>query len=268
MELLTEWNAWRPGAPPHVLDADRPLLSSDRSAQAIELRSSWREAYSADDFAAPGDKSLHLGLLPTPFFGDLRRATIFLLLLNPGLGPHDYYGEHEVPEFRKALLANLRQDFSGNPFPFLFLDPRFSWHGGFDWWHTKLARVIDQLANSWATSFAIARSRLASEIASIELLPYHSASFRDADHWLKKLPSVGLARDFVTDVVLPRVRSRNAIVIVTRKAREWNLPSEHGVVIYNAGEARAVHLTPTSKGGKAMLDFLLLGEDGPDLSAA
>ena len=259
MELLTEWKAWRVGSPPHALDADRTLLSTGRSAIAIKLRLSWREAYSADDFAAPGDTSLHLGLLPQPFIGDLRRARIFLLLLNPGLGPDDYYGENEVPEFRNALLANLGQDFAGNPYPFLFLDPKYSWHGGFDWWHTKLARVIDQLAKSMSTSFATARRRLASEIASIELLPYHSASFRDADHWLKKLPSVALARKFVAQVVMERVRSGEAIVIVTRKAREWNLPLEDGVVVYSAGEARAAHLTPTSRGGKAILDFLLLG---------
>ena len=79
---------------------------------------------------------------------------------------------------------------------------------------------------------------------------------------------MGLARDFVSDVVLPRVRSRNAIVIVTRKVREWNLPSEHGVVKYSSGEARAAHLTPASKGGKAILDFLLADEDGPDFRAA
>ncbi len=59
--------------------------------------------------------------------------------MNPGPGPHDYYGEYEVPKYRAALLANLKQ---GPPTPFLFLDPQFAWHGGFDWWQEKLAKVI------------------------------------------------------------------------------------------------------------------------------
>ena len=139
------------------------------------------------------------------------------------------------------------------------LDPRFSWHGGFDWWHTKFARVIEALAVSWRVTYAAARSRLASELASIELLPYHSASFRDADSWLRNLPSVALARDFVSSVVLPKVRAKNAIVIVTRKAREWNVPAEERTIIYTAGEARAAHLTPSSRGGIAIIDFLLSG---------
>lgn len=257
MEFLHQWNAWRPGQPPFIFEGDRTWLSSVRSVRSTVLKKSWKEAYSAEDFGVPGDIRFHLGLLPQPFIGDLRTASVFLLLLNPGLGPDDYYGEHEVPEYRSAMLRNLRQDFSNKSTPFLMLDPRFSWHGGFDWWHTKFARVIEQLAASWSITYAAARRRLATELASIELLPYHSASFRDADGWLRNLPSVALARDFVSSVVLPKVRSKQAIVIVTRKAQEWNVPAEEGTIIYNAGEARAAHLTPSSRGGTAIIDFLL-----------
>jgi hypothetical protein len=56
----------------------------------------WLEAYRSLDYCASHDRRLHLGLLPQPFFGDLRRASIYVLLLNPGLGPDDYYDEYEV----------------------------------------------------------------------------------------------------------------------------------------------------------------------------
>ena len=43
-----------------------------------------------------------------PFVGDLQSADVFLVLLNPGLGPLDYYGEEKnEPGYREALLANL-----------------------------------------------------------------------------------------------------------------------------------------------------------------
>jgi len=137
------------------------------------MRCNWQEAFRAPDFCAPGDNKLHLSLLPQPFIGDVKNASIYILELNPGLGPSDYYGESEVPEYHDALLANLQQDFSKSDLPFLFLDPKFAWHGGFDWWHGKLAKVIEELQSlippnkTNTCKFAEARYLLASNLASM-----------------------------------------------------------------------------------------------------
>jgi hypothetical protein len=85
------------------------------------------------------------------------------------------------------------------------------------------------------------------------LLPYHSTSFHDGGQWLKKLPSVQLARSFVHDVLVPRVRRGEATIVVTRKARLWRLPKLRGIVHYEGSESRAAHLSPTSRGGQAIL---------------
>jgi hypothetical protein len=238
---------------PFALDRDLHLLGSERGSRSVVVHRSWREAWQAGDFCSSSDTRLHLGLLPQPFFGDVRRASIYILLLNPGLGPSDYYGEYEVPEYRATLAANLKQKLGKGATPFLFLDPRFAWHGGFNWWNGKLAQVIARLASAQGVSLADARSQMASVLASIELLPYHSSSFRDGGGWLRNLQSVDLARRFVAEFVLPRVRRSEAIVIVTRKVAEWKLPEQPGVVTYDAGEARGAHLTPESRGGRAIL---------------
>jgi hypothetical protein len=138
----------------------------------------------------------------------------------------------------------------------MFLNPQFAWHGGFGWWHGKLARVIQQLAAVWSMTFAEARTKLARELASIELVPYHSEGFSNAGGLAKKLPSAQLAAQFVRDVVLRKVRAGNAIVIVARKARVWGLLNEPGVIIYDGGEARRAHLGPKSRGGQAILAHL------------
>jgi|HubBroStandDraft_3_1064219.scaffolds.fasta_scaffold33427_2 hypothetical protein len=257
MNLLGEWASWKPEGPPYTLNSDQVVLRLPRSARAIVTKRNWPDAHQASDFCAPEDRRLHLGLLPQPFLGDLHRASIYVLLLNPGLGPHDYYGEYEVPEFRKALLANLKQKFKRGSLPFLFLDPQYSWHGGFAWWHAKLTRVIARLVESWAVPFAIARARLARELASIELVPYHSPNFRDAGGWIRDLRSAALARAFVKDIVLQRVKRGKAIVIVTRQAKVWNLPKHSRIVSYSGQQARAAHLSPDSPGGKAILSHLL-----------
>lgn len=229
---------------------------SPRSQRATVVSADWTTAIARDDYCAPGDTRLHLGLLPEPFCGDVRTATIYVLLLNPGLGPTDYYGELQVPAFRAARLQNLRQDFSAGDLPFYMLDPAFSWHGGFTWWHRKFAGVISELARRRAISFAAAQRVLALELASIELVPYHSATFSDADGWLQRLQSVSLARTFVREYVIPRVESGKALVIATRQVNQWNLPDLPGVIRYSPGQARGAHLTPNSPGGGAILRWL------------
>jgi len=263
MNFLDVWANWDPDSPPFVLDGDREVFLSKRSSDAVRICRSWQEAYQTTEFCAPGgfcargDTRLHLGLLPMPFFGDLRRASVYMLFLNPGLGPYDYYAEYEVPTYRAAILANLKQQpRDGHP-PFPFLDPQLSWHGGFRYWHGKLAGVIEQLAQQWRVPFAAARLHVGSAIACIQLLPYRSVEFKDADRWLRRpLKSVALARSFVADYVVPRVHSGEAIAIVLRKVAEWDLPSHPGVVTYGAGEARGAHLTPSSRGGNAILEQL------------
>jgi hypothetical protein len=241
MNLLQTWKNWCPSSPPFALDLDLEVLKP-RKEHAIATRCSWRDAIQAPDFCGPGDTRLHLGLLPQPFFGDVRRASIYVLLLNPGLSPTDYYGEYEVPNYRAALFANLRQQRRSGIVPFLFLDPQFAWHRGFDWWHRKLGKVIQRLAFAWEVSFAEAPASIGSTFASIELLPYHSSKFNNTGGLLQKLQSVDLARSFVREFVFPRVERGEAKVIVTRKVEVWNLPKHPGVVTYSNVEGRAAHL--------------------------
>ncbi len=200
---------------------------------------------------------MHLGLIPVPFVGDVRRASVYILMLNPGFGPSDYFGEFEVPAYREALLANLKQQQTEGTVPFFCLDPQFAWSGGFRYWNGKLQGVIGELAGRWDCSYARAREKLGSRLAAIELFPYHSSTFKDGDRWLKRLPSVQMAREFVDEVVMPRVRSGEAIVIVTRKVELWGIGEEPGVGLYSAVQARSAYLTPGSPGGRAILDHLV-----------
>lgn len=253
MSLLDAWSNWPCKGHPFVLADDREVLLTARSQRATVVYRDWEEATSSPEFCRPGDSRLHLGLVPEPFCGDIRNASIYVLLLNPGLGPTDYYGEFRVPEFRAARLRNLRQVRNEGDLPFYMLDPKFSWHGGFAWWNRKFAGITARLADRRSISFAAAQRLLASELASIELVPYHSATFRDSGGWLKQLRSVSLAREFVRDYVVPKVNRSEAIVIATRQVGLWALPVMPGVVQYSGGQTRGAHLTPASPGGEAIL---------------
>jgi predicted transport protein len=252
-DLLNTWRLWDAAEPPFVLQDDEPVLRQVKG----KVTQTWDEAHTAHDFGLPGDRRLHLGLLPHPFCGDVANASIYVLMLNPGVGFQDYYGEYHVPDYRSAVVATLRQEFQPDVLPFMYLDPKFAWHGGFAWWHGKLAGVIKHLCNHWQTSFAEARARLARCLASIELVPYHSESFGNARGIAKRLPSAQLAARFVREFVLPKVRDGKGIVIVTRKVRAWELPDGPGIIKYTAGQSRGAHLGLNSPGGAAIIKRFL-----------
>lgn len=117
----------------------------------------------------PSDGRLHLGLLPQPWFGDLKSATVFVLLLNPGLNPGDYYAEYRVPPFRAALIRNLHSE-PNREYPLLFLDPEFSWHPGARYFRTRLNWLALALAQQRAISYRGALAVVARHVCCLQLV--------------------------------------------------------------------------------------------------
>jgi hypothetical protein len=203
---------------------------------------------------------VQLGLFPVPYVGDLKRADIIICLLNPGLEAGDFHAELRVPAFRAALSRSLRQDFqSGERYPFFFLDPQWCWTGGYRWWTKKLSGIISAIASHHRCDFDDATSLLACQIATIELFPYHSATF-DMHRALAELPSCDQAREFVHQ----SINAPNKVVIVIRQVKAWRLPESDtrrpNLVVYSGGQERGAHLSPKSAGGKAILSKLGISE--------
>jgi hypothetical protein len=203
----------------------------------------------------PDDTDFHFSLLPAPYVGNLTEADVFILLLNPGFSPGDYFGEYERAEFRKALIQNLKQDFSGVESPFLFLDPKFCWHGGFLWWEKKLRRILEVVArDTYEGNYLLALKKVSRRIASIELVPYHSRRFK-ASELAEMLNSTQAARAWVNDYLVRRARKGKIVIVATYK---WNLRNRHNrVVCVEKSEAQGFSLAPDSNGGKLILAQLL-----------
>ena len=267
MRLLDEWKEWTEQAgaypvPPYgyLLGADCAILDKLSPSQSIIVRDSWTDVVGAPDFGAEDRTAFHLGLLPQPFMGDLKNAEIYLLTLNPGYSPTDYFGEHCVPGFRKALLRNLRQDHTSQTTPNLHLDPQYAWSGGYVYWHTRLSGIISQFASEQKWSYAKARSKLGEKLAIIELIPYHSASFNRTS-LLYKLKSAELAKEFVEKHVAKRVENEQAIILMHRKRKVWQdvleLTTKAAQRAYSGGaDARNPSFKPCSIFGKAILKQL------------
>ena len=224
---------------------------------------SFRQFVGGKRFGKFEDHQFHLSLLPSPYVGDLSRADIFILALNPGFSLTDYCAEWHVPKFRRRLKRNLRQDFDRVDFPFFLLDPEFCWHGGFAWWEGKLREVATRIAKKkHGGRYFDALRELSRRIAAIELVPYHSIAFHEhrlisnSTRRAERRPllvSAERAIHFANTVLLKRARSGKASIIITRKVKAWGLPNARRVINYRPSLARSASLGPKSPGGKEIL---------------
>jgi hypothetical protein len=248
ISLIEVWRACDLTTPPF-------LFPGDQLAQFDGIHSvfrSFEEYIDHPDFGNPKDTRIHLGLFPIPYIGDLANASIFLLMLNPGFAPCDYYVEHHYPGYRSILKRNLLQETTGDDYPFFCLDPQLSWTGGYEYWARKLSSIIQATINQNGMTPQEAMQFLAKKLAVLELMPYHSLSF-GAGYLLNELESVLTMKRYVKDVVIPKAITGKAVVIATRAVKHWNLPNHENIIQYQGSEARAAYLTTGSRGGKAIL---------------
>jgi hypothetical protein len=96
-------------------------------------------------------------------------------------------------------------------------------------------------------------------MACVELIPYHSVKYDLPERIRRKLRSAELACDFVHGVLRPRSDAGEVLIVVTRQSLAWGLAESKHVITYSGSETRAAHLTPTSRGGRRIVEFVLTG---------
>ena len=258
MQLIEYWKQFDPSHYPYIHPQDLDILKDINAPKHFKNSpSTYQEYLLSANFGMHDDSRMDLSLLPIPYAGDLKNSKVVIFLLNPGLHYSDYYGEYDRPEYRKRLVDNIQQDFSGVDFPFLWLDPNLSWHAGFQWWEKKLRTVIKELAERrFNKSYYEALKFASKNIAQIELIPYHSTIFKSRN-LVRDLASAKESINFARTTLQADANSGKKKIIITRQVREWGVPKSKNIITYESHEARSASLGVNGAGGKAILDKLL-----------
>lgn len=227
--------------------SEAPFIHPD-DAPHIPARLRHSPVSSADDYARAfvggsiSDDKFHLTLLPQPYLGHLTSARVAVLLLNPGIHPADFLLLEHYPHFQEQLRATIKQEQTANP----YLDPRWAWTSGFVWWEQKFRDVAKLIAqHQYDGNYIKALELLSRKVVCIELVPYHSRSFRAST----ALPSSQMARNAACEIA----KDPNRTVIVTRGVKDWGISEGPNVVKYSGGQTRGASLGPNSAGGRAIL---------------
>ncbi len=258
LDIVKFWRACPIGKPPFVHPDDLPALRRRDGDLLNAPAANFRQFVAGQRFGNFSDHRFHFSLLPIPYQGDLSRADIFLLQLNPGFDLTGYYAEWNVPAFRRRLERNLRQELDREEFPFLALDPEFCWSSGYRWWEAKVrdvARIVAQ--QKYNGRYLDALRELSQRIACIELVPYHSVAFHE-HRLIKVLPSSSQVKRHFKMRLLKRASSGKVLVIAMRQVTAWGLHDVEkiGLVAYAPALSRGSSLSSRTPGGVAILERL------------
>jgi hypothetical protein len=244
--LIAEWQSSKPKSGIHLFDSDWEIYND------AELRDKFfspviaLESYITEQIFNKPNPRFHVGLIPQPYFGNLQKASVFLLMLNPGLSASDFYAEQHHKDYRRALLENLYQENGKRDFPFVFLNPEFSWHKGFDYWYGRLKKVVQLLSEKTRWTYKDCLSHVASNVVCLQLVPYHSTSF-DAHQLIQSeaphLGSTQAIRNVAKDVAL-RAEKGHALVFVLRQSQNWEIAqTEAKSQIFMEDQNRSAYLS-------------------------
>jgi hypothetical protein len=251
--LVKKWRLCSFRNAPFVFPGDEILLAKRYRKQVCIIRD-FADYVRHETFGTKQDKTLHLGLLPRPYSGSLAKARVFILLLNAGLQALDYYAEGKR-SVRAAAVADIHQKRKGR-YPFPSLDPNLSWLSSARYWRPRLSQHIQKAMKANGGDYYRALANLSRSICVVQLVPYHSMAFRLPRSIINNLESTKAIKRFIHDVIVPEAKEDKALVIVARRAKQWEIPQSKNVIVYRGSESRAGYISPSSRGGRAMVKFL------------
>jgi hypothetical protein len=199
----------------------------------------------------PSPITLHVGLHPQPFIGNVESALILILLGNPGFDFRDYYDEFVNKRHSSYCARNLRNDCLGF-FPLHDMAPA---SGASYYWRRAFFKTIKAIGASRGINEPAARELLRKHVGLIESCAYHSG--KTPGLWTDELPSSRTAR-LQAQRAFTRARNGDSLVIVWRRVGKddyWKPGRPHrNILCRNEKQAQNKHILASET--KAIVKFL------------
>lgn len=197
------------------------------------------ETFFANIVPVEANQGFHCSLRPVPYLGNLQKADIFILLLNPVVGYSDY-GTDARAEFRDALVQNIHQNFEGDGGRCLALDPQSWWSSWFSWYEKMLRTTISKYVEDAKKTYLDALDDLSRRLAIIELVPYYSSNSGRGKvkmGLVRELKSAQAAKEAAQELVQGAADDK-VLVVVRWGGREWGIKRDenvNNVIVCNGG---------------------------------
>jgi hypothetical protein len=152
------------------------------------------------------DGDFEYKLPPGPFFGPLKTASIVLCYANPSVDS----GSSEVmasKEWQEILSTQLD---GKQPYPYNI--------PGWNQWFRPVAKHL----------YADDIEAAAKNIAVFNLIPYASFNMDKVKSVANCIPSVWAAQNYLRDVLIPKAKDGQILLIMCRSSQYWGLRSSHG----------------------------------------
>ena len=144
--------------------------------------------------------NLHLELVPKPYFGNIKKAKVVMLLLNPGFDEQESGVELNSSRLKTAQLSNLDPEKSR----IFYLEDEFDWTAGGKWLREKLKPLID----------TVGEESLIEKLMIIQYFPYNSQSYT------VKAKNVLPSQNYNFDLVRQAI-DKDLPILLMRHKNEW-----------------------------------------------
>ena len=151
---------------------------------------------------AKSDRKLYVNnFSPIPWVGNLLKAKVIIVMLNPGMSKLSKQINDEKLE-RPFLMRNLSQ--KNNPGLF-YLNPKLRETGGGIYWRRRFNSFVQMSFDDLEDGYA----HIAHHVCIVQLIAYHSQ--KDPSSIRSKLPSARIMRDWILNEI--KLKQRKVLVI-------------------------------------------------------
>jgi len=151
---------------------------------------------------AKSDRKLYVdNFTPIPWVGNLHKAKVIIVMLNPGMSELPKQLHDERVE-RPYLVSNLRQN--KNPLLF-YLNPKLRETGGGIYWRRRFKSFVENVFDNPEDGY----DKIARQICIVQIIAYHSR--KNPSSIRSKLPSARAIREWILEEV--KLKRRKVLVI-------------------------------------------------------